>query len=121
MMSVYLDKKLGINPRLVQVHCFACGQEKSDSIVLLGNKNHVSTCSGCGTHVYGGYTMTNPCPKCKNNVPPTERRNLDDHEKIHTNGICRECEGFMAQGVIFNLCQKRRERRKTHTAQVDGA
>lgn len=105
MSSITLDKKLGINPRVVNVHCFVCGEVKSDSLVLLGASNRVDTCPSCGAQIYGGANVKGgerSCPACGHKAYKCfERRTLRDSERIHQNGTCQECQKLMEQGIVM--------------------
>ena len=103
--SIPLHPELGVNPRMIKVNCFACGQLKDDSIALLGKNNYIDTCPNCNADIYGGVKSEKwlyTCPKC-NHVSPKKfgRRELTEWEEIALNGICQECEGYMELGVIL--------------------
>ena len=100
--SITLHSKLGINPRMLNVHCFACGQTKGDAIVLLGSSNRKMKCPKCGIWVFGGVKYNEPCPKCGAlGGSNWERVELNEHEHVEQNGICQECEGHMKKGIIL--------------------
>ena len=101
-MSIRLHSKLGINPRMVKMHCFACGQVKDDCIVLLGSANHKVQCPHCKVWVLGGVRYNENCPKCGTKRQCAwEQKELTDWEPIEQNGICTECQGYMKQGIIL--------------------
>ena len=107
--SILLHRKLGVNPRIIYIRCHVCGQEKSDSLVLLGRSNYVDVCPDCKTHIYGGardhsrsYGGNYRCPKCSytsNNG--FERIELSESEHIHMNGICQDCRKMTEQGIVL--------------------
>jgi len=102
--SISLHKELGVNPRLITICCFACGERKDDSIALLGTKNYKEKCPQCDTWVFGGVKRNDKCPKCGNakiGWDGWEREELRDTEKIEQNGICQECQGHMKKGIIL--------------------
>jgi hypothetical protein len=103
LSSIRLHEKLGVNPRLTYYVCPCCGQEKTgQDLLLMGSRNHVSTCNACGMRHIGG-TTKNKCqnPDCKS-IGNFTRRQLRDSEKIQVpSQICGECKELMHQGVVF--------------------
>lgn len=100
MSSIHLHSKLGVNPRIVYIHCRVCGQQKSDSLVLLGSANKKTVCRHCGIQVYGGLRGDAECPACHRPDAGGVTTPLDDYEQIHQNGICSECRELMKLGVV---------------------
>jgi len=105
--SMTLHSKLGVNSRCVYVNCRVCGQEKSESLVMLGSANYKVQCPKCATMVYGGMSKVRggyECPSCKEHFStrvPTPRIELKSWENIHSTGVCEECLGYMDQGIVF--------------------
>lgn len=103
MGSIRLHDKLGVNPRLTFYVCPCCGQEKEgQDLLLMGSRNHVSTCNSCGMRHVGG-TTKNRCqnPECRSHGNFT-RRELKSHERIQEpSRICGECQALMKQGIVF--------------------
>ena len=104
--SVTLHSKLGVNPRIVYIHCRVCGEKKSDSLVLLGASNYKEQCPECKTWVFGGFNKSDSehagrwCPKCKGHSRG-ERVELSDTEHIESNGVCSACQKLLEQGIAF--------------------
>ena len=106
MSSITLDPVLGINPRLVNIHCFICGETKAGEIALLGASNYYDTCPHCNVRIYGGvrrgYNGKRTCPKCEHSSHDGfERTKLGDREQMDRNDICPECENHMKNGVVL--------------------
>lgn len=100
--SLRLHPKLGVNPHVVNTHCFACGKTKADGLVLLGASNHKRICPQCGLRIYGGFSGIAACPKCgKPTGCEWQREEVGEFERLEQNGICSECQGHMKQGVIM--------------------
>jgi hypothetical protein len=98
-MSVTLHPELGVNPRMINVHCFVCGETKEEGLALLGMSNFRRMCNACDTWVYGGIRKSDGCPRC-GEYNPGDREELKDHEHISNNGPCEQCTGLMEQGVV---------------------
>lgn len=59
--SIVLHPTLGVNPRLSVTICRLCGkEEEGKDLFLLGNKDYVADCPGCGAKVYGGMDKEGP-------------------------------------------------------------
>lgn len=80
--------------------CYEAGD-----IVLLGTRDWVDECPGCGTKIIGGITDGQQCPKCK-------RRWYNDrgHKRYHIG----EHEQYV--GVQSHPCSKCEAQMKTHIA-----
>ena len=101
--SIHLHRTLGLNPRMVNLHCLACGKTECDSLALLGSGNTVDTCPQCGTNICGGLAKAEKCPKCSHSrsLGRWQTRPLGEHEQIEQNGICSECRKWMERGIIL--------------------
>lgn len=92
-MSITLHAKLGVNPRIEEFYCPACGKAHSDGavIALLGSSNYYEVCAGCGVRVYGGVSHCKPCPKCDCREG-RDRHMLEDWERIPGGWkMCDDC------------------------------
>jgi len=104
--SIALHSKLGVNPRMIKVHCRICGEVKTDSLILLGSANYKEQCPECKTWVFGGFNKSDSkhpfkwCPKCESSSRGG-RVELADSEHVETNGVCSDCRKLLEQGVAF--------------------
>lgn len=104
MSGISLHPELGVNPRMIKIHCIACAKVKDDSLFLLGNKNFKMRCPKCGTWIFGGVPSNKSCPKCDTVRPSRsnwERTELGASEHCEMNGVCSDCLGHMDKGIIM--------------------
>lgn len=102
--SITLHPKLGVNPRMFDVVCPVCG-ENHPAILLLGTRNYIDTCNGCGLQHIGGVSWPAPreLPTCRCGSTNFTRRQLGEFESSvgGTNQVCDKCHGYMQQGIIL--------------------
>jgi NMD protein affecting ribosome stability and mRNA decay len=102
--SITLHPEKGVNPRLC--FCPRCGEEANE-LVLLGAKDKVDTCTGCGLVHYGGVAFGGACGRCRGRS--FKSRKLEDTERVPASKLCDKCDaemlGFKAEvergGVYF--------------------
>lgn len=113
MPDIRLHSKLGVNPRMVNIHCRLCGKKEGDSIVLLGSANYRQKCNACGVWSFGGFNRpkmssyseymddhNKTCPSC-GSTDAGERVELQDWDQIETVGTCKECKEWMTKGIVL--------------------
>lgn len=105
--DITLHPKLGVNPRMTI--CVRCGGDGRE-LVLLGERNYVTTCPHCGINAIGS-KPSEKCPKCGKKMAGGKKRELGDHEKIPA-GLCEKCEkeveeskGEIQRGGVHVKCK----------------
>lgn len=111
MSSIRLHPTLGVNPRLTI--CPGCGGT-GDELILLGIRNYIDKCSGCGLQMYGGGPdSNNPCPTCGRYGSFYRLRDLAEFEKLMSPNLCKKCvkrqkacREMVAAGGIHFRCKE---------------
>lgn len=93
---IRLDKEKGINPKMTVCPC--CNE--SQDILLVGNKTHMASCSGCSSDIVGVGKNQKRCPNCK-------KLSLSDHQEIPDKlpgNTCESCNDAVRIGGAFFQC-----------------
>ena len=97
-----MHKEKGGNPKLALRQCPICGKDHDvNMLVLMGDHDYKQTCPSCGCVAYGGFDKQT-CPKCKAYCSGVKKEPIGDYEKLRMPPKpCKECAGYMKQGVVI--------------------
>lgn len=121
MSSVRLHSTLGVNPRMMV--CPICGE--AGDIVLLGAKNYIDECPGCGLKVIGGIKEQDRCPKCDRYWDYGDRGHHREHLADSQQYIgkqshpCSKCEAQMKTHIACFRMVKEPPPEKCHMAKKE--
>lgn len=106
MSGITLHDKLGVNPRLTYCVCPVCGKEQTgEELLLLGSRNYIDICDGCGAHHIGGVDSRHGRRTCSREgcgATSFTRRELSESERIPLGAkVCEECAALQKLGIIM--------------------